>query len=614
MSRSLSLIPAIAAGALAFGLVTVAQAADPAQTCEKSAAKALQGCVKLATKAQGKCYDATGTHCIVGDSNLAKALAKVTKSTAKCGDDATVQSVGYGPTFTLAGLTDRLEQFCLAEARSIAARSFGGPQGAPSGGPLGFGSIDDCVFNAHKVGAKHLFIAAKTNSKCVQKQLKSGNCDTVKTAAKIDKSRVKSTSKINGKCSTPLEDIVGIDTAEFLSRADTQAECMVAATHPDVSPLDLDCGPRAGVPNIARETYVQVVLDNAEWGTKCGDGSDYAFWVRLPAGGLDPSKVVIGLQGGGVCIGEADCPGVSADLFEALSDAPQTQGIMSNDSLVNPLHDFTKVFLPYCTQDVFIGGGSTNVFPSITVERFGGINTRAAVRYVRDLIWAEMDATTTAGGYDPDKMRVYFGGFSAGAFGTLYNLHYLLDDMQWQRTTAFPDSALALDSGGVVSVAALGALVIPDTPTGWNNQRLLPPYCFSTDCPLGPVLLESSQARMEYVPEQQWMILTNQNDGTQVGTTFFPSTEAWVNEMRTQYCATKDYVGVNYFLQPISSSVHVISASDVQYTTYVTDGQAMNDWIGQSLVDPDGVVDRVQEGSLVIDIPGVSAFPCTVAP
>jgi hypothetical protein len=616
MSRSLSLIPAIAAGAIVFGLATAAQAADPAQTCEKSAAKALQGCVKLATKAQGKCYDATQEHCAVGDANLAKALAKVAKSTAKCGDDTTVQSVGYGPTFTLTGLTERLEQFCLAEARSIAARSFGGPQGEPSGGFLGFPQYDGCLFNAHKVGAKHLFSAAKTNSKCVQKQAKKGNCDTAKTAAKIDKSRTKSTTKINDKCiATPLEDVVGIDTAEFLARTEAQAECMVAATHPDVAPLDLDCGPRAGVPTIARETYVQVVLDNAEWGTKCGDGSDYAFWVRLPAAGLDPSKIVIGMQGGGVCIGESDCPGVPADLFEALSDPVQTQGIMSNDSLVNPLHDFTKVFLPYCTQDVFIGGGTTGVFPSITVERFGGINTRAAVRYVRDLIWAEMDATTTAGGYDPDKMRVYFGGFSAGGFGTLYNLHYLLDDMQWQRTTAFPDSSLALDSGLPVSVAALGALVISDTPpSGWGNQHLLPPYCFTTDCPLGPVLLERSQARMEFVPEQQWMILTNQNDATQVGTTFFPSTEAWVNEMRAQYCATKDYVGVNYFLQPISTSVHVISASDAQYTTYVTDGQAMNDWIGQSLVDPDGVVDRAQEGTLMGDIPGVSAFPCTVAP
>lgn len=592
-----------------------ASAADPAEVCEKSAAKALQGCVKLATKAQEKCYGATGEHCDPSDAGLSKALDKVAKSTGKCVDDATVQSVGYGPGFTQAGLTERLEQFCLAEARSIAARTFGGPQGAPSGGPLSNPVFAGCLFNAHKNGAKHLSTAAKTNSKCVLKQKKSGNCDTVKTADKITKSRTKTKSKILGKCPASLESLVAVDVDDYLARAEAQAECMVAATHPDVAPLDLGCGPRAAVPAIPRETYVQVVLDQTEWGTKCGDGSDYAFWVRLPAAGLDPSKVVIGMQGGGVCIFEGDCLGVPADLFEALTDTPQDQGIMSNDPLVNPLHDFTKVFLPYCTQDVFIGGGSTSNFPGITVERFGGVNTRATLRYVRDLIWGEMDATTTAGGYDPDKMRVYFGGFSAGAFGTLYNLHYVLDDLQWQRTTAFPDSALALDSGGPVSVASLGAVVINDiAPNGWDNRHLLPPYCSTNDCPVGPILLDRSQDRMKFVPEQQWMILSNQNDGTQVGTTFFSSTAAWVNEMRTQYCATKDYIGVNYFLQPISASVHVISATDAQYMTYQTDGEFMNDWIGQSLIDPDLVVDRVQEGTLVADIAGVNAFPCTVAP
>ena len=63
-----------------------------------------------------------------------------------------------------------------------------------------------------------------------------------------------------------------------------------------------------------------------------------------------------------------------------------------------------------------------------------------------------------------------------------------------------------------------------------------------------------------------------------------------------------------------SAGIHVISASDGSYTSVITDGQLMNDWIGQSLTDPDGVVDRVAEGSLVGDIPGVNAFPCAVAP
>jgi hypothetical protein len=296
-----------------------------------------------------------------------------------------------------------------------------------------------------------------------------------------------------------------------------------------------------------------------------------------------------------------------------MSDQPEMTGPLSNDPQVSPFAAWTKVYLPYCNQDVFIGGGATGNFPEITVHRFGAVNVRAAMRYVRDAIWRELDRTTEEG-YRSDRMRVFFGGFSAGAFGAIYNYHYLLDDLQWAHTTAYPDAGLALDNGEALGVANLGILLIADTPPlGWGSRNYLPPYCKATNCGVGPVLLQATAPRLKAVPDQQLMILSNQVDETQVQTTYFDDIPSWVNAMRDSYCETRNLNGVQYFLPAITQSTHVISARNELYTMRAVDGEVMRDWLFGAFTAPDEVVDRVEEGTLVDDYPGVMPFDCPVA-
>src|SRR5262249_43385881 len=152
------------------------------------------------------------------------------------------------------------------------------------------------------------------------------------------------------------------------------------------------------------------------------DGSSYAFWIKLAPNGSPPERVVIDLQGGGVCLFESDCSDVqmnSPGLFEALSDyqpSGPSGGYMSTNSATNPFWDWTMVAMPYCTQDLHFGGGVDSVFPSLTVHRYGALNVRATLRYLRDVLWSELDATTGSG-YRPDLLRVLFGGVSAGGYG-----------------------------------------------------------------------------------------------------------------------------------------------------------------------------------------------------
>jgi hypothetical protein len=382
---------------------------------------------------------------------------------------------------------------------------------------------------------------------------------------------------------------------------------------PDTGPFSFDCGPREAIAELPRGEWRQVVLDESIFGTRCGDGSPYAFQVRLAPEGSPVENVVVGMEGGGVCVFEEDCASRPADLFEALSDPPFELGPLSNDPAFSPFADWTKVFLPYCTQDVFIGGGATSNFPSVTVHRFGSIDVRAALQYVRDAIWRVLDAES-AEGYRPDRMRVLFGGFSAGGFGTLYNYHYVLDDLQWAHTAAYPDAALALDNGQALGLRGLGGIVISDTaPIGWGALSFLPPYCFSSDCGIGPIVLQATAPRLEAVPEQQFLILSNQVDGTQVGTTFFDNTEDWINALRVAYCETRGLRGVHYYMPAVPESNHVISVRPGFYTGEV-DGAVLRDWLAGAFTDPGAVTDRVVEGTLVQDFPGVEPFACPVAP
>lgn len=317
-------------------------------------------------------------------------------------------------------------------------------------------------------------------------------------------------------------------------------------------------------------------------------------------------NVVVHMQGGGVCLFNNDCRRVSSGLFRALDNNLATGGYLSNTNPANPFRDWTKVYLPYCTQDVHTGGGSTTVFPDITVHRFGARNVRAALRYVRDVLWTELDRTSE--GYRPDRLRVLFGGTSAGGFGATYNYHYLLDDLRWTRATAAPGAALGIDNGEVLGMLGLSLLF-----NAWDAFPMLPAYCAGGGCSIIPRLQELSSRRLGAVPEQMFLNVSNQVDSTQVATTFFDSQRDWINGHRAAYCANQDLPGVRYFLPAEPRHIHTILGNSSQFPNLSSDGVTVGEWLGAAMADPSAVVDRVEEGDLATRY-GANTFACPVAP
>jgi len=609
MAHALTRLVVLAVLALAGPLAQGAPAlgATPAQRCEAGVASALGSCVQRVNALQRRCYAQTGAACAPGDAAVARALAGLDRTIEKrCFPDATAQAAGYGTLVTTAALRDRTREACLGEAATIAARTFGGPHAALLDGAAPADA--SCLDAAFAESGKLLVAAYRAQSACIRKTRGGGTCSTAVVANKVAALEGKAASKILTKCAA-LPALIRLTAVEYAARASAQSRCLTATGHGDAGPLDLDCGPRPGVVVPPRGTWVKVTLDEATWGTRCGNGSAYAFWLRLAPAGAPAWRVATDMQGGGVCLSESDCSGVSPGLFTAEEGQPGG-GYMSSSAAVNPFHDWTRLFLPYCTQDLHIGGGTTSVFPSLTVHRYGAVNARAALRYLRDVLWAELEASDPEG-WHPDRLRVLFSGESAGAFGSMYNHHYPLDELRWVNTTAAPDSGLALGPAVATLAGLTGGTA---SPLGWNTYQTLPPYCTANDCMSGPVIEAASVPRLEGTPWQQVLNISNQVDNVQRSTTAFPNTASWTNAVRASYCSERGQTGLHWFLPASSSSIHTMLRSDSLFATLTAQGVSPRDYLAAAMSDPESVVDRADEGTLVTAIPGVNPIPCALPP
>jgi hypothetical protein len=610
MQRRLLLV----AATLAVGGMQRAEAMVPAAAgCEATAASALVSCVQRVASAQRRCYLKTGAPCPPGAPRVTAALSKLAHRVENRCTAASVQAAGFGAQATPASLVARLAESCSGEPATLAARAFGGPQGAALAGATS--AAASCLGTAYKQASALIKATARADGGCIQRTHAGGSCNVASTAAHVSAAASKAQAKIAAACpANLLRTLIGLDPGTFASRAGAQARCMVATAHGTTNPLTLDCGPRAAVTVPPPGQWTQIVLDSAT-GALCGDGSPYAFWMRLAPTGSPPGRIVTWLQGGGVCVFESDCDAVPPVLFQSLADTPPTAGVLSSNPAVNPFADWTQVFLPYCTQDVHIGGGTQSVFPSITVNRYGAINVRAALQYVRDALWTTLEATTPEG-YRPDLLTVFFTGGSAGGFGVVYNYHYLLDDLRWIHSTAVPDASAGLDNGMLLSVKNLGGLVGGTTnPYGWNTVPFQPPYCIASDCGvILPRLEHATSVRLKAVPEQQILNVTNQVDTVQVSTTFFSSVPDWINALRTAYCAVQGETGLRFWMPAESTPFHTILTVGPRFDTVTAGGVTVADWLAGAITNPDGVVDEVDEGTLVTDYPGVNPIACLASP
>jgi hypothetical protein len=194
-------------------------------------------------------------------------------------------------------------------------------------------------------------------------------------------------------------------------------------------------------------------VDPAMWETvtpggdcQCSDGSEYNLFAHQG----DPSKVVLFLQDGGACFSAETCD-PDEDLYNvSVFEGPDGSGILDFDDERNPFADYSVVYAPYCSGDVFMGNTTTD-YGDITIQHKGYINGAAALDYL---------ATTY-----PDATEVVVIGESAGSVSAAMYGGLVSDRYPDARITVLADG-----SGSYPGIPEVTSVV----STAWGVGNAIP--------------------------------------------------------------------------------------------------------------------------------------------
>jgi len=209
-------------------------------------------------------------------------------------------------------------------------------------------------------------------------------------------------------------------------------------------------------------------------GAVCRDGSPAGYYIRKGTS----KNLMIFLNGGGVCYDEFFCSANPANVDQSLSadtllgsavetftsnpvrQIPSDEGILQKDRR-NPVKDWTMVFIPYCTGDVYAGtlkNAPVITSPSMSPQQFVGYTNIG-------LFYASFGLDYL------DSEKVLLAGSAAGGFGAFLN---------FERTYKFfhqSELYILTDSGFPFRDEYLPTCLQKNWRQLWGIDRILPPDC-----------------------------------------------------------------------------------------------------------------------------------------
>jgi hypothetical protein len=296
------------------------------------------------------------------------------------------------------------------------------------------------------------------------------------------------------------------------------------------------------------------------------------------------SKLMIYLEGGGACFNSFTCSGVAhqngyteTDLNAFVRDAGDA-GIFNREDSDNPLRDYSFVFIPYCSGDIFAGDNENG---------FGG---RTQVGYRNMGLYTDELAAKFEG-----VTQVVLAGSSAGGFGAAYNFDRV------QKTFGEVPVALLDDSGPPLSDTYLTPCLQEQIREHWNLDATLPSDCTNCSNPDGGGIIGFTTFLAAKYPNRRLGIISSTRDG--VIRLFYgwgypdcvnpvvPMAEATytagITELRDEILAPYD----NMSIFTIDSGLHVWLLENPVGSTR-SGGVTLTDWI-RDLVEGDGAFEHV---------------------
>lgn len=178
-------------------------------------------------------------------------------------------------------------------------------------------------------------------------------------------------------------------------------------------------------------------------GAKCRDGSPFGVFVHY---GADPEKLFIYFEGGGACANAGFCTlnpvnvsqqfltggesAVASLIILPVPQAPNGAGAFDLSNPANPFKDWSQVFIPYCTGDVYSGTARDVMIEGVPEPQnfYGADNTKKTI--------ARLAAT-----FEKDVKRFVAGGSSAGGFGAGINFGAIQDTFEDAYGTVLLDAS-----------------------------------------------------------------------------------------------------------------------------------------------------------------------------
>ncbi len=179
-------------------------------------------------------------------------------------------------------------------------------------------------------------------------------------------------------------------------------------------------------------------------GGKCGNGSDYSIYLSHK----DPKKVAFYFQGGGACWNNLTCKGPIPLTLLWIPDYIPDFAFLADQPERSPISDYTVVYFPYCTGDVFAGSHTADYgyFGSSLVHHWGATNVRLSMNHLNS------SGVVDAAG--ADKVVVY--GVSAGAIGAIFSMNIVNEFLPRDQ-----NKVAILDSPGLHFDASLYKIFSP---------------------------------------------------------------------------------------------------------------------------------------------------------
>lgn len=279
----------------------------------------------------------------------------------------------------------------------------------------------------------------------------------------------------------------------------------------------------------------------------CADGSEFSFWARAAS----TDKVVLFLDGGGVCFSAESCAPDSSNEYQTEVDEPNGEGVFAFGEARNPFADYSMVFVPYCTGDLFLGDATAEYTPSLTVQHKGYVNGTVALDYL----------VTTF----PDASEVVLIGSSAGSTSAPLYGALVAEQLPDARVTVIADASGSYpDTPEINELLTAGSWSASATFSEWLVDRSLP-----------GLTIDSGRRH----PEITFAQVNHARDEDQVEhleLVGLPSDD--VVGLIDANQAAIEATGVEVHAYTAAGDNHVILDNDSFYTATV-DGVALVDWV-----------------------------------